>query len=616
MAKTNAKTKPTAKRNSPSPAKAAAVDAVAARSKLHALKNSGLMTSGEIGRTGLKMQAGRPDEEWNQKLKGKRGINGLKEMRDQDVVVGTGFTLIELVVGRVPWRLDVPKEAEGRASAKAAQELVESCRHDMSHTWNDAMTEAVSGKLWAGFHVDEIVYKVRGGPDAPDAAHRSKYSDGKIGWRKFASRSQETVEKWIMDDADGVQAFVQRDPNHSSATYTIPMEKALLFRHRPLKNNPEGRSILRHAWTSYFTAKRIREDEAIGISRDFTGMPMFFVPQEFLGPNPTPEQQALVDYLNGVMQQLQTGERNGAVLPAEKTEDGKETGFAFKLMSSPGQKQHDSDKIIRRYEAAIAMALMVEFIMLGRDNVGSWALDEGKQTRFGLFIEGVLTEVRDVMQRFAIDRLCALNGIAAEDVPQLAFGEVRAPNLTEIASLLMAAHSIDALDVDDKLRDWIREIAKLPERDKDDEHATDPEMAKLAAALARAETRGDEKMAEAIRLRMQQKEGLDPAPSKATGAPTGATAVQDEAFNGAQVTGYMGIIDKLAEKKWPKEAVRESVLSLFKGVDPGALDKVLNAFDGFEPAKDPTPTPGNFPPRGGPPAPPPGPPGDEKKRAA
>lgn len=589
------------------------------RGRLRTLQTSGRLVGDELGRTGLKIQAGRADEEWNPKIKGRRGVLGFKEMFEQDIVVGTGFSLIELVVGRVPWRLDVQAKegSEGSASAKAARDFVEECRNDMSHTWQQMVTDAVSGKLWAGFHFDEICYKRREGPDAVDPKNRSKFSDGKIGWAKFASRAQETLDRWIFDENDAAQAFVQRDPNQSFNTYTIPFEKGVLFRHRPQKNNPEGRSILRHAWTSYFTAKRIREDEAIGISRDFTGMPMFFIPPEYLSPNATPEQKALVDYLNTLMQQMQTGERNGAVLPSEENDAGNKTGFAFKLMASPGAKQHNSDAIIRRYEQAIAFALFVEFIMLGRDNVGSWALDEGKQTRFGLFVEGVLTEVRDVLQRFAIDRLCAINGIAPEDVPQLAFGEVRAPNLQELASILTAAHSIDALEVDDKLRDWIRKIAKLPEREKDSPEVGDDK--RLEAALARAESRGDEKMAQAIREQMQRKIDMDPPPQDAPTTIAGATAVQDTALNGAQMTALADITERVVTGRLPKASALAMISASLPTLRPEKVKAIIDPLDEGsvnDPKANPPPNPGNPPAPPGQQTRPPVPAPDPENRAA
>lgn len=563
----------------------------------------GLMT--EAGSAGLKMQAGRVDEEWNPKLRGRRWTLAVREMLDQDATIGTGFTLIELVAHRVKWRLDVPKNAEGNTEAAAAQQFVDECLADMSHTFPDAVVEAIRGKLGFGFHFDEVVYKIRGGPNEVDPARRSKFSDGKIGVRKLASRAQETLDHWEMDDADGVSAFVQKDPVTGLLT-SIPIQKSLLFRHRPMKNNPEGRSILRHAWLPYFSAKRIREAESVGIERDFTGMPMFFVPPELLANTATPDAQSLISYLTTLMQQITTGERNGAVLPAELDAEGKPTGYAFKLMASPGQKAINTDVVIRRYEAAIAMVLMVEFILLGSNNVGSWALDEGKQTRFGLFVEGILTEVRDVIQKFLIEKLCAMNNIAPENVPQLVFGDVRAPDLQQLAQLLLAAHQVDALDVDDDLRDWIRKTANLPDRAAD--AVDDPAQQRLEAALARATARGDTQMADAIRQRMHAQLGMtaDTAP-----LDTGPVPVRDTALQGPQVTALQAIIEAVGTGKIPKPTAKAMIQASFPGMDGNAIAAMVDPIEdgsikpppppmpfGAQPPKDPNapPDPKDVPP--------------------
>jgi hypothetical protein len=553
---------------------------------------------GELGGSGLKVSAGRPDEEWNPKIRGRRWTLACREMLDQDATIGTGFTLIELVAHRVAWRLDIPKEAEGAQAARDAQQFVDECLNDMEHSLPDAITEAISGKLGFGFHVDEVVWKVRGGA-TDDETRRSKFNDGRLGIRKFASRAQESLDHWQFDEANTPTAFVQKDPVTGLLT-EIPLSRCLLFRHRPRKNNPEGRSILRHSWLPYFYAKRIREGEAVGIERDFTGMPMFFVPPELLADTTTPQASSLISYLSTLMQQITTGERNGALLPSEVDENGKPTGWSFKLMASPGQKSIDPDKVIRRYEASIAMCLMVEFILLGTGNTGSWALDDGKQTRFGLFIEGILAEVQGVLQRL-IDKLCALNGIAPEFVPQLAFGDVRAPDLQQIAQLLLAAHQVDALDVDDGLRDWIRQVGNFPERAVD--APGDAAQQRLEQALERAQKRGDTAMVEAIRQKMHATLGMegDTGP-----LDTGPVPVRDTALQGPQAAALLQIVQAVGQGTVPAASAKAMIAAAFPGMNGDQIAAMVDPIqEGSTPKPVPVPFGGAQPPSGNaPPVPP------------
>ena len=68
----------------------------------------------------------------------------------------------------------------------------------MSESW-PAMLSQILSFLPFGFAYCEIVYKKRQGPDQKDSRRKSKYSDGKVGWRKIALRAQETLWDWEFD---------------------------------------------------------------------------------------------------------------------------------------------------------------------------------------------------------------------------------------------------------------------------------------------------------------------------------------------------------------------------------------------------------------------------------
>ena len=115
---------------------------------------------------------------------------------------------------------------------------------DMKETWIDTISEILSF-LTYGWSFHEIVYKRRMGK-TKDVRTRSKYSDGLIGWQKLPIRAQETLYQWEYDNEDNLLGMTQMPPP-DFGMFTIPMEKALLFRTKSRKNNPEGRSILRNA---------------------------------------------------------------------------------------------------------------------------------------------------------------------------------------------------------------------------------------------------------------------------------------------------------------------------------------------------------------------------------
>ena len=78
---------------------------------------------------------------------------------------------------------------------------------------------------------------------------------------------------WEYDDSDNLIGMTQQPPP-DYGLFTIPMSKAMLFRTESVKDNPEGRSILRNAYRSWYFKRRIQEIEAIGIERDLAGLPV------------------------------------------------------------------------------------------------------------------------------------------------------------------------------------------------------------------------------------------------------------------------------------------------------------------------------------------------------
>jgi hypothetical protein len=222
---------------------------------------------GEVGISGLKFQSGWLYEEFisdlNSQQKRARIFN---EMRSNDPVIGAMLLARELAIRGVEWRIE--------GDDKRRSNFIESAWGDMSHSWNDHISEVLTMDThgWAWF---ETVYKRRRGGSADPA---SDFNDGRVGWRKFALRSQDSLDSWEFDERGNVTTMLQRTyPDFQIRR--IPLSKSLLYRTSREKNNPEGRSPLRPAYTSYYYAKQLRSIEAIGAERDLAGLPMITLPE-------------------------------------------------------------------------------------------------------------------------------------------------------------------------------------------------------------------------------------------------------------------------------------------------------------------------------------------------
>lgn len=405
----------------------------------------------EYGRVGANRYGGSFFEEFLPELRGADGIKIYKEMADNDDMIGSVLFAIKMLIRQASWTV----QPQGTTAAdKKAAEFVESCLHDMSSTWTDTLSEILSF-LTYGWSVVEIVYKRRMGRKR-DPRLESKFDDGYIGWQKLPIRAQESLYEWEFDGDDNLTAFVQM-PAPDFQIIRIPAEKILLFRTESRKENPEGRSILRNAYKSYYHKKRIQEIEGIGVERDLAGFPLLIAPEGmdiWHDPEKFAEAMAFV-------QNIRRDAMEGFVLPG---------GWELKLLSTGGARQFDTNAVIQRYDQAISRTVLADFILLGSQNVGSWALSSDKTRLFAMAIGAYLDIVTEVFNRQAIPALIDVNGkvfAGITDYPRLEHGDIETQNLSELGTFVKEMVGIGAITPDENLENYLREQASLPQNLED-----------------------------------------------------------------------------------------------------------------------------------------------------
>lgn len=304
------------------------------------------------------------------------------------------------------------------------------------------------------------MYKRRMG-HTKDKRLRSKYDDGLIGWKKLPIRAQESLYQWEYDNEDNLLGMTQNPPP-DYGMFTIPMEKALLFRTKSRKNNPEGRSILRNAYRSWYFKRRIQEIEGIGIERDLAGLPVMHTPEDMdIWNSDDPEMVKIKAILEEMVRNIRRDELEGLVLPH---------GFELELLSSGGTRQFDTNAIISRYDTRIAMTVLADFIFLGHDKTGSWALSSDKTELFAVAIGTFLDIICETFNSQGIPALIDINGqhfAGITEYPKMTHGDIEDSDITKVASFVKDMTGIGILVPDDGLEDYIRQVGHLPERTSD-----------------------------------------------------------------------------------------------------------------------------------------------------
>jgi hypothetical protein len=372
-------------------------------------------------------------------------------MRDNDPVIGAVLFVIEYLLTNQAWRIT---KGEG-LRARDAKSFVEDCMQDMEVPWKDFIYEALSF-LQYGWAYHEVVYKVR--------------PDGRLGWANIPLRAQSSLWSWEVDSKNKILGMNQMDPYvlNSRGTVLIPIEKAVHFTTTPYKANPEGRSILRSAVRPYNFLKRLQEIEAIGVERELAGLPVLYVPPEYLDINAPAAMQQQVAAFKRQLSQIRRDEREGVVFPAEEiatsSSGNAKTGFKFSLLSGGGKRAIDTNTIINRYENRIATTMLAQFILLGSSGTGSFALADKQAGLFTVALQAALSRIADGVNHFLIPKLCELNGFEPKAAPTIAAEEMQDVSLATLATFVNQLVAVNVLQPDDELEAHLRKVADFPEK--------------------------------------------------------------------------------------------------------------------------------------------------------
>jgi hypothetical protein len=258
------------------------------------------------------------------------------------------------------------------------------------------------------------------------------------------ARAQETIVGWDWDETNWVATHAKQQGPPRFTQVDIPLDRCLHFRVRPRKQNPQGSSLLRSCYDAWYFTKHISRLEAIGIERDFVGIPKIGVPRAVY------DDAALVAPWVEIATNMTKDEVTSVILPTEVDPETKTPLYSFDLVSSAGTRLIDTDKVLNRYERKILRSMLAAFLTLGDTGVGSFALGTALSDLFVQAAKALLEGIQDTING-AVVRLCALNGIGIELVPTFVFNEVGSRDVKAFADtllVLITAGIVDPADPD------------------------------------------------------------------------------------------------------------------------------------------------------------------------
>lgn len=126
--------------------------------------------------------------------------------------------------------------------------------------------------------------------------------------------------------------------------------------------------------------------------------------------------------------------------------------------------------IINRYDNRIAMTVLADFIFLGHEQNGSWALSSDKTELFSMACGAFLDIICETFNSQAIPALIDINGEhfkGITDYPKMTHGDIEDADITKVSAFIKDMTGIGVLVPDDGLEDYIRQVGHLPERTSD-----------------------------------------------------------------------------------------------------------------------------------------------------
>lgn len=410
---------------------------------------------GEIGYTGTPIHAGYTNDELRAELNFPQSIKTFKEMSYHSTI-NSSLDFYTTIITRASWSYKPPENAteEELKQVKIINEMM----HDMDHSWVDFISDAMTS-LQYGFSVHEKVFRRR------YKSNGSKYTDGLTGWKKLAIRAQESIKKFNFDESGnnivGVKQVIQSDMygrfvNRKSNEVDLSMEKVIIVRQGRSKGDPYGKSPLRDAYLAWKYLVLLEELETTGVSKDLVGLPVLYIPPQYLSENATDEQKEIVRYYENAMRNLQNNEQGAMILPNAYDPDSRQPLFKIDLLSVEGKKAYDIGKIKEYYKNMIMISLGTDVLTMGQTQVGSYALGSIKNSMAGAKAQSMARMIANTINESLIRQTYQLNKWDDSRMGYLDFDDLSEVDLESISKYWQRMASVGLVEVDREVLNKIR----------------------------------------------------------------------------------------------------------------------------------------------------------------
>jgi len=386
----------------------------------------------EIGAPGTQIFSGIiSGEEYNADLSGSAGRDIYDRMRRSDGTVSAAIKVCALPLLCANWTVE--PASEDKQDRLIAEHMQENLMGGMTITWDSFLRQALTLMLSFGFSMFEKVYEIRG--------------DDKYYYKKLAPRLPKTLYQWYTDEEGeltGIQQLTWKGENYEFVD--IDAKYLVVFTNEREGANFEGISLLRPAYQHWYYKSNMYRIDAIAAERHGVGLPVFKHP-----PDAKKEDK---DALDSIGKQLHAHERAYVRLSKD---------YDLDIVGAGSGKLKDIVKSIEHHDQQIVRSILAQFLTLGSDGTGSYALSRDQSSFFLMALQSVGANICDTMNRYAIKPLVDIN-YTVDHYPKLVHGSLETREIQKYAAAVSQMVTSGVIQPDLELENEVRTAWNLPER--------------------------------------------------------------------------------------------------------------------------------------------------------
>jgi len=389
----------------------------------------------ELGTTGTKIFSGIINEEYLQEWRTlEPRCKIIDRMLRSDASIRAIYLSMVLPIESADWKIHL--DITNREDAFLKEYMEKMLFKDMTITWQSFVRQALS-MLPYSFSCFEEVYE-----------RDEKNQLVKI--RKLAPRLQKTIKKWLIDERGGLagieqQAYFASKESNTWKTVKIPVDKLVVFTYRQEGSNFEGDGgILRPAYKHWFIKDKLYLIQAIGLERHALGIPVIFMPK-----GATMDDK---NYAKHIVKTWRAHQEAGMLFPE-----------GVKVDTIEGKFQNQAlEAAIQHHDRQIGKAVLAQFMQLGSDSAGSWALSKDQSDMFLMTLNSVVKTITDTMNRYCIKPWVDMNFGKRDMYPELTCENITKTSNDDVLKALQILMQMNLIEKDEGLCEWAREKFSMP----------------------------------------------------------------------------------------------------------------------------------------------------------